>query len=164
MKGWQRLSRVGKEVGLEFLIFEPMSIPRELGETIKKAKELYRRVNENSSIPFLFCLDVDHGDLASSDPQDTDPYSWLREFGYLTPCVHIKQSLPDKSSHWPFTPEFNQKGIITPQKVLQVLKSSGAKEVTLLLEISHRERFPQEYRVVDDLKKSVEYWREWVKL
>jgi len=28
VKGWRRLSRVGKEVGFEFLIFEPMSISR----------------------------------------------------------------------------------------------------------------------------------------
>jgi len=30
-------------------------------------------------------------------------------------------------------------------------------------EISHRERYPMEYQVIDDLKESVEYWRKYIK-
>ena len=35
-------------------------------------------------------------------------------------------------------------------------------DVVLLLEISHRERYPAEGRVLSDLKESVEYWRQYV--
>ncbi|GAI02566.1 unnamed protein product [marine sediment metagenome] len=44
--------------------------------------------------------------------------------------------------------------IIIPAKIIEDTKASGAKEVVLLLEISHKERFPTEYQAIDDLKKS----------
>jgi len=46
---------------------------------------------------------------------------------------------------------------------MEAIETSGAEEVVLLLEISHRERYPTEYQVIDDLKKSVEYWRKYIK-
>jgi len=105
------------------------------------------------------CLDVDHGDLESRDPRDTDPHAWLRAFGKVSPCVHIKQSLEDKGGHYPFTAEHNARGKIVPSEVLASLREAGTESCTLLLEISHRERWPSDYRVVSDLKESVEYWR-----
>jgi len=108
-------------------------------------------------------LDVDHGDLASSDPRDADPYTWLKELAHLSPVIHIKQSTKDKSAHWPFTEEYNKIGIISPLRVMEAIEASGAEEVVLPLEISHRERYPTDYQVIDDLKKSVEYWRKYIK-
>lgn len=101
--------------------------------------------------------------MASSDPRDTDPYTWLKQLAHLSPVIHIKQSTKDKSARWPFTEEYNKIGIITPAKVIETIEASGAEEVVLLLEISHRERFPTEYQVMDDLKESVEYWRKYIK-
>lgn len=90
-----------------------MSIPREMACTIDSTKELLERLNEESlPIPIRLCLDVDHGDLASSDPRDRDPFTWLRELAYLSPVIHIKQSTKDKGAHWPFTEEYNKIGII----------------------------------------------------
>jgi len=34
--------------------------------------------------------------------------------------------------------------------------------MVLLFEISHRERYPVEYQVIDDLKESIEYWRKYI--
>lgn len=76
--------------------------------------------------------------------------------------MHVKQSLADKGGHWPFTPERNAAGNIHPAQVLSALESGGAEDVTLLLELNFRERWPTEYRVVDDLKASADYWREYV--
>ncbi|MFA4044449.1 MAG: hypothetical protein HZRFUVUK_001236 [Candidatus Fervidibacterota bacterium] len=163
VKLWQALTRVASDVGLKFLMFEPMSIPREMGETIAKARMLYEAVNENSAVPFLMCLDVDHGDAFSGDPRDSDPYAWLEEFGSISPVVHIKQSLEDKGGHWPFTEEYNREGKIHPKRVVEALERSGATEVTLTLEISHRERRPFEERVISDLVESVKWWRAYVK-
>lgn len=163
IKLWQELTKVASDCGLKFLMFEPMSIPREMGETIAKAKMLYEAVNENAKVPFLFCLDVDHGDVLSEDPRDIDPYAWLEEFGGVTPVVHIKQSLQDKGGHWPFTEEYNREGRINPKLVIEALKRAGAREVTLTLEISHRERRPFEDRVLNDLIESVRYWRTCIK-
>jgi hypothetical protein len=159
---WKQLSEVAFELGLEFLMFEPMSIPREMACTITETQELYNRVNEGAAVPIKLCLDVDHGFSLSPDPRDTDPYAWLEELGKISPVVHIKQSLMDKGGHWPFTSEYNERGKIIPEKVIKSLERSGADDVVLLLEISHRERYPAEGRVVSDLKESVDYWRKYV--
>ncbi len=162
LERWCRLAEYGAELGLEYLMFEPMSIPREMAHTIEATRRLLNRFPPELPIPMRLCLDVDHGDLESDDSRDTDPYAWLAEFGTVAPCVHIKQSLRDKGGHWPFTPEYNEQGRVNPPEVLAALERSGAEEVTLLFEISHRERFPTEYRVVEDLRASVEYWRQYV--
>jgi sugar phosphate isomerase/epimerase len=157
---WQRLSRRALDLGLDFLMFEPMSIPREMASTIRDTRALLEQVNDGAAVPILLCVDVDHGDV--SDPTASDPYAWLREFGAQSPVVHIKQSKADKSGHWAFTAEHNKEGVITAPKVMEALEQSGARSVTLALELSHRERYPQEYRVLDDFCESVAYWRRWV--
>jgi sugar phosphate isomerase/epimerase len=163
IQNWHRIAEAARRAGLEGLLFEPMSIPREFGHTIAETRCLLERVNCGLAVPMRLCLDVDHGDVSSGDPRDSDPYAWLEEFATVSPVVHIKQSSRDKSGHWPFTPEKNRIGTIQPEKVLAALEKGGARDVTLILECSWRERSPGDYRVVDDLKASVAYWREWVK-
>ncbi len=159
VSGWRELSVHARDAGLEYLIFEPMSIPREVGHTIAETRDILERCSHDFAVPMRLCLDVDHGDIESDDPRDTDPQAWLSEFARVSPCVHIKQSLKDKGGHYPFTPEYNKRGRIAPEAVLATLKEAGVDRCTLFLEISHRERWPAEYRVVPDLKASVEYWR-----
>ena len=159
---WQQLSEFAADLGLEFLMFEPMSIPREMACTIDETWELYKRVNDGAAIPILLCLDVDHGFYMSPDPRDSDPYAWLEEFGKISPVIHIKQSMEDKGGHWPFTAEYNERGRILPTKVIKSLEKSGADDVVLLMELSFRERYPAEIRVLSDLKESTEYWRQYV--
>jgi hypothetical protein len=77
----------------------------------------------------------------------------------VTPCIHIKQSLRDKGGHYPFTREYNERGKIVPEEILGTMRDAGMERCTLLLEISHRERWPYDTRVVADLRESVEYWR-----
>ena len=165
ISSWRKLARFGAKLGLEFVLFEPMSIQREVPCTIDSTKSLLERVNEDGlPIPIRLCLDVDHRNSASSDPRDGDPYAWLRELAQFSPVIHMKQSAKDNTGHqWPFTKEYNKRGIITPPKVIEAINASGAKEVVLLFEISHRERYPIESRVIDDLKESVEYWRKYIK-
>lgn len=160
--GWKKIATYAKGKGLKYLLWEPMSIARELGHTIEDTRVLQSQVNDDIDIPMKICLDVDHGDLASPNPDDTDPYAWIREFGRESPVIHIKQTLKDKGGHWPFTPEKNKLGKITPEKLLSALEKTGAEEVTLLLELSFREREPFESSVIDDIKASVDYWSPFV--
>ena len=160
---WRELARHGAEIGLDFLIFEPMSIPRELAHTVDETQALLDRFADHMPIPMLLNLDVDHGDVSSPDPRDTDPYEWLETFGAVSPVVHIKQSSADKSRHSPFTVQYNAVGRIEPQQVLAALERSGAQDVSLVLELSWREREPFESRVLDDLRESVAFWRPYVK-
>ena len=162
LEGWWGISAYAARRGLRYLVWEPMSIPREYGETIERALELHRAVNRKAKLPFKVCLDVDHGDVASPNPRDTDPYAWIKAFGREAPIIHLKQTTADKRGHWPFTREFNRDGKITPPKILRALQEAGVEEVTLFLELSFRERQPFEGRVVKDLMASVRYWRPYV--
>jgi sugar phosphate isomerase/epimerase len=162
VESWQRLAEYGAELGLEFLLFEPMSIPREMAATIDDTKALVEMLGDDTAIPILLNLDVDHGDVSSEDPRDTDPYAWLLEFGSISPVLHLKQSTTDKHGHWPFTDEYNATGVVQPERVLDALERSGAQDVSLMLELSHREREPADSRVLSDLKASAEYWRRYV--
>jgi len=156
---WHRIGEYARGRGLEFLSWEPMSISREQGETIPAARKLQEDVNRNAPIAFKMCLDVDHGDLSSSDPDDTDPHAWLRAFPGDAPQIHLKQSSADKRSHWPFTAEHNERGRIRPDKVVGTLREAGYGETELILELSFREREPTDGTVIEALKESVAYWR-----
>lgn len=158
IKGWQGLSFYAKELGYECLIFEPMSVPREMANTVEETIELMEAVNRNSGIPLKVNLDIGH----APDPKERDPYTWIERLGAHSPVIHIQQTELNRSQHWPFIPEYNNKGIIHPEKVLKALEKSGAEESLLVFEISHREHFDTDFRVIEDLKASVDYWRPHV--
>lgn len=160
IEAWHEIGGYAKEKGLEYLSWEPMSISREQGETIAEARRLQDDVNMGAPIPFKMCLDVDHGDLSSTNPDDTDPHAWLRAFSADTAQIHLKQSSIDKRAHWPFTKEFNERGRIRPAEVLSTMAHAGYGKTELLLEFSFREREPADSTVVEQLKESVAYWRE----
>ena len=159
---WHKIAEYVKTLGIETILWEPMSVGREYGETIEKCKELHNQVNLGSPIPFKICLDVDHGDLSSSNPDDTNPYKWLETFCKDSPVIHLKQSSNNKSGHWPFTKEFNKSGKIQPKKVLDILKANKIKTVDLILELSFREREPWDSSIESSLIESVSYWRQYL--
>lgn len=159
VQGWREIALHAAERGLRYVMFEPMSVPRELGETLAATEDLLQRCTTGFAVPMLVCLDVDHGDLESKDPRDTDPHAWIRAFGTRSPVIHIKQSLRDKGGHYPFTKKYNEQGKILPDEILATMRAAGIEDCTLLLEVSHRERWPTDYTVVSDLKESVEFWR-----
>jgi len=159
VEAWRELSHHAASLGMRYVMFEPMSVPRELGETIAATEDLMQRCAEGFSVPMLLCLDVDHGDLASKNPEDTDPHAWIRAFDTSSPVIHIKQKKKKKGGHYPFTKQYNASGKIIPSEILATMREAGIEDCTLLLEISHRERWPSDYTVVEDLRESVAYWR-----
>ncbi|MCX8063847.1 MAG: sugar phosphate isomerase/epimerase [Candidatus Hydrogenedentes bacterium] len=159
IEGWQELSEYGHEIGLKFLLWEPMSVGREIGETITSTMFIQSNCAEGFAIPMKICYDVDHGDITSENPDDTNPEVWIKIFNRDIRVIHLKQSLLDKGGHYPFTKEYNERGKIKPEKILSVIKESQYEELSLVLEISHRERNPYDKMVIQDLKNSVEFWR-----
>ena len=157
---WHEVGKYAKIKGLKYIAWEPMSISREQGETIIEARRLQDDLNKNAPIPFKICLDVDHGDLSSKNPDDTDPYKWLDSFAKESPQIHLKQSLKDKGGHYPFLPEYNKQGKIDADHYLSRLIANDIKEVDLILELSFRERQPQDSSVISVLTQSVKYWQE----
>ena len=163
IEGWHEIADYAKGKGLDFISWEPMSISREQGETIDEARMLQTDVNINSPLPFKICLDVDHGDLSSKNPCDTDPYEWLDEFAIESPLIHLKQTSVSRSGHWPFIDEYNKTGRIQPSKLINKLIDKKVQSVDLFLEPSFKEREPSDSTVIEVLKESVEFWRQSVK-
>jgi sugar phosphate isomerase/epimerase len=155
---WRELSFYAKDCGLEYLYFETMSTKREIPDTIESTRELFGRMNENAVLPTYVCQDVGH----APDPSQRDRYQWLRELGSITKIVHLQQSDENNSRHWPFTPEYNAIGAVDPQKTLKAIEESGVEKMSLDFEIFHRESAEQEPLVIQDIKKSVEYWRQYL--
>jgi len=158
VKGWQELSFYAKELGYAYLIFEPMSVPREMANTAEETLDLMNRVNTHCGIPMRVCLDVGH----APHPDQRDPYPWIEKLGAYSPIIHLQQTELNVSHHWPFTPAYNEKGIIDPAKVLLALGKSGARESMLTFEIGHREHWDTDFDIIDDIKASVNYWRPFV--
>ncbi len=159
---WFEVAEVGRAAGLSHMLWEPMSISREFGETIAECRRVHARVNDGAPLPFKMNLDVDHGDVASPDPADSDPYAWLRAFACEGPVIHVKQSSANKGGHWPFTAEHNVGGRVTPEAVIGALQDAESDGNELVFEFSFRERNPTDGSAVAAIKESVAYWRPHV--
>ncbi len=156
---WAEVAEHAKAAGLEYLFWEPMSVGREFGETIAEAMALQDRLSAaDMALPMWMMADIDHGDVTSSDPADTDPYAWARAVPPVSPIIHIKQSMMDKSGHRPFTAEFNARGAIQPEPLLSALAEGGAVDNEICLELSFKEREPNDRQVIPHIAESVAFW------
>lgn len=156
---WAELAEHAKAAGLSYIFWEPMSIGREFGETIASCLALQERLTAaGMAVPMWMMADIDHGDVTSPNPDDTDPYAWARAVPRVSPIIHIKQSMMDKGGHRPFTARHNAKGRIQPEPLLSALAEGGAKDNEICLELSWKEREPDDRRVVAELAESVAYW------
>lgn len=156
---WEQVAEHAKRAGLEFIFWEPMSIRREFGETIPAAMALQDRLsNADMAIPMKMMADIDHGDVTSPDASDYDPYSWARAVPKVSPIIHIKQSLMDKGGHRPFTAAFNAKGRIQPEPLLAALAQGGAVDNEICLELSFKEREPNDREVINQIAESIAFW------
>ena len=155
VKSWQDLSFYAKEKGYQCLIFEPMSIPREMANTIEETKELMDKVNARCGVPLRVNLDVGH----APHPSQRDPYPWIEQLAAFSPVIHLQQTVLNKSNHSPFTAEYNKTGIITREKLMEAVKKSGCTDALFAFEISHREHWDTDFRIIADLKESVDYFR-----
>lgn len=160
MEEIEHLTGIAKSEGQKYFMWEPMSVPREIPCTINETRELLDRANSNSQIPVLLCLDVGHGWIRSPDPRDRDPYAWLRELGHLSPSIHMQQTDGKGDRHWPFSPEFNAKGIIAPEKVFAALELSGAERTIIVFEYFFSAHALSEDTAIADMRTSVQYWKE----
>ena len=156
---WAEVADHAKGAGLSFLFWEPMSVGREFGETIAGCLHLQDRLTAaDMAIPMWMMADIDHGDVTSANPDDFDPYAWARAVPKVSPIIHIKQSLMDKGGHRPFTAEFNAKGRIHPEPLLEAFAQGGAKDNEICLELSFKERDPNDRQVISQIAESIAFW------
>ncbi len=156
---WAEVAAHAQAAGLSYVFWEPMSIGREFGETIEASLALQERLTAaGMAVPMWMMADIDHGDVTSPNPDDTDPYAWARAVPRLSPIIHIKQSMMDKGGHRPFTAVHNARGRVQPAPLLAALAEGGARDNEICLELSWKEREPDDRRVVAELAESVAYW------
>lgn len=164
LDGWRDVAEHAKARGLTWLFWEPMSVGRELGHTLKDTQDLQDWINAAElPIPLRPMVDIDHGDVTSPNPADVDPYAWARDFATQSPIIHIKQSTMNKGGHWPFTRQYNENGRITPEQLIAAVKAGGGTDNELCLELAFREREPTDRSVVPAIKESVAYWAPFTK-
>jgi hypothetical protein len=156
---WAEVAEHAKRAGLANLFWEPMSVGREFGDTIPKALHLQDRLTAaGMAIPMWMMADIDHGDVTSPDPDDIDPYAWARAVPRVSPIIHIKQSLMDKSGHRPFTAEYNARGRVQPEPLLAAIRQGGGDHNEICLELSFKEREPNDRQVIAQIAESVAFW------
>jgi hypothetical protein len=156
---WGEVAEHARAAGLSYIFWEPMSIGREFGETIEACVSLQGRLAKAPfAIPMWMMADIDHGDVTSSNPDDYDPYAWARAVPKVSPIIHIKQSLMDKGGHRPFTAEFNAKGRIQPEPLLKAFAEGGARDNEICLELSFKEREPNDRQVISQIAESIAFW------
>ena len=156
---WGQVAERAKAAGLSYVFWEPMSVGREFGETIEACMALQDRLDRAGfAAPMKMMADIDHGDVTSANPDDYDPYAWARAVPRRSPIIHIKQSMLDKGGHRPFTAEANAKGRIQPQKLLEAFREGGGVDNEICLELSFKEREPNDRQVIADIAESVAFW------
>ncbi len=162
---WREVADYAALRGLKYLFWEPMSVGRELGHTLRATQDLQNWINSAQlPIPLVPMVDIDHGDVSSSNPRDIDPYAWAEDFAAQSPIIHIKQSSMNKGGHWPFTAQYNADGKIIPEQLLSAIRAGGGAENELCLELAFREREPADRNVVSALRESVAYWKPYLKM
>ncbi len=156
---WAEVAEHAKAAGLRFVFWEPMSIGREFGETIAACMALQDRLTARQmAVPMWMMADIDHGDVTSPNPDDFDPFAWARAVPRVSPIIHIKQSMIDKSGHRPFTAAFNAKGRIHPEPLLAAFRAGGGHDNEICLELSFKEREPNDRQVIPQITESIAFW------
>ncbi|UWU25267.1 sugar phosphate isomerase/epimerase (plasmid) [Rhizobium sp. CB3060] len=156
---WAEVAEHARSAGLSYVFWEPMSIGREFGQTISECIALQDRLTAaDLAVPMWMMADIDHGDVTSANPDDYDPYAWARAVPPVSPIIHIKQSLMDKGGHRPFTAEFNARGRIQPALLLQAFAEGGAEDNEICLELSFKEREPNDRQVISQIAESIAFW------
>lgn len=156
---WGEVAEHARAAGLSFLFWEPMSVGREFGHTIADCMALQGRI-ERAGLPLHMWMmaDIDHGDVTSPNPDDVDPYAWARAVPRKSPIIHIKQSSMNKGGHWPFTADRNRDGRIQPEPLLAAIREGGGSDNEICLELSFKEREPDDRRVIPDIAESIAFW------
>jgi len=153
------LRRYAQAKGLQMILWEPLPVPREFPWTMKETEEVLEKANQGLGVPVLLNLDLGH--QCTLQGIEADPYEWLRRFAPKSPAIHIQQTDGKGDRHWPFTEQYNKIGIIKPDKVVESIDASGAKEVYLFLEYIPPFEYPDDL-VLKDVEESIKYLKQYI--
>jgi D-erythrulose 1-phosphate 3-epimerase len=124
---FRQLGDTAAEMGLTGLYNEQMYIPSEIPWTLEQSFRFLHEANrDRGEAAVLLTLDVGHqaGMHYGLRGPDLDYLEWVRRFGAFTEIIHVQQTTPDASHHWPFTPEYNERGHVRIPAILEALQQS----------------------------------------
>jgi len=175
---FRELAQVAAHKGMKALYNEQMYIPSETPWTIEQAYRFLEAVNrERTGVPVYLTVDVGHqaGMHYGLEGEDLSYEEWLRHFSPVSEVIHLQQTTPDASAHWPFTPEYNAQGHVDVKSVLAAVEeghrrfdSSPLAEYMvpvernlLIVEVIPGSTTIEE-RLVEDLAQTARYLRQFV--
>jgi D-erythrulose 1-phosphate 3-epimerase len=164
--------------GVTSLYNEQMYIPSEVPWTLDQAERFLIETNRGrNGSPVRLTIDVGHqaGMHYGLSGPDLDYREWLCRFGAATEVIHLQQTTPDASHHWPFTPPFNERGHVRLEEVLETLQHSHAhydasplrgvlpraETAALVVEIIPGST-KTESQLLDELKATADYLRRYI--
>lgn len=174
---FRKLSELGRQKGLTGLYNEQMYIPSEVPWTLEQADRFLRDANSPDGCPVRLTLDVGHqaGMHYGLNGPDLDYREWIRRFGAGTEIIHLQQTTPDASHHWPFTAAYNERGHVRIEAVLDDLRAahSAAAEAPVRQPVPPVDRVyliaeiipgstKTEIALLAELKESCEYLRQFI--
>lgn len=155
---WTRVLERTEKYGIRNICWEPMSVRRELGHTLKDASEIQQLMETIAPGKFLICLDLDHGDMTSNLADDTNPIRWIEKFAPYIGMLHLKQTSKDRRKNMSFTTENNKTGTVNAPEIIKSLLDNGVTSKNLYLELGFRERNPDDLSAISEYSQSVDYW------
>ena len=156
---WGQVLEQVNPFGIDTILWEPMSISREIGHTIEDALEFQELLEDIGGESFKLCLDLDHGDIESVNPDDTNPISWIKCFKNKIGAIHLKQTTIDRRKNMSFTKGNNAIGTINGNEILSALEKSSIDSLSMYLELGFRERNPDDQNAIEENSISLEYWK-----
>ena len=134
-EAWDRLVATFRELavearrkGMHALYQEQMYIPSEVPWTLAQAERFLIEANRGNpdGVPVYLTIDVGHqaGMHYGLSGPDLDYTEWVRRFGAFSEVIHLQQTTPEGSHHWPFTDRCNAQGQVRMERLLEALQSS----------------------------------------
>lgn len=145
----------------------PLSAYQEFSKILLERNES----REEQRIKKLQSIMDDYPHMFAED-EDGDTYCWLEHLAGYSPIIHLQQTDGHSSAHWPFTAEYNEKGIIEGEKVLKAIYCAYTKDQ--FSELPSRvdsiyltiEMFSSTVDMNEGIKSrlidTVKYWRKFV--
>jgi sugar phosphate isomerase/epimerase len=119
------LARMAAGKGMRALYNEQMYIPSEMPWTIEQGYQFLALVNRDSAgAPVRLTVDVGHqaGVHYGLGGRDLRYEEWLHHFAPVSEVIHMQQTTPNASAHWPFTQEYNRQGHVKVDSVLTAIE------------------------------------------
>ncbi len=124
---WRELAVAARDKGIAALAVEQMYVPSEVPWTLEQAEQFLIACNaDREGVPIYLTLDVGHqaGQQYGMAEPDLDYLEWTRRFAAFSEIIHLQQTPPEASAHWPFTAEYTAQGKVEMDRLMEAIHHS----------------------------------------